>query len=94
MGGRATMYDAYRLADDYSLGRLPRLVREATSLVWRAAPRELATAIGVQVLSAAGVVVQLLVGRAVLESILSADRLDRDVWSCPGWSPCWSSPPW
>lgn len=81
MGGRATMYDAYRLADDHSLGRLPSLVREATGLVWRAAPRELATAVGVQVVSAAGVVVQLLVGRAVLESVLAADRLHRDVWS-------------
>ncbi|HET7486888.1 MAG TPA: ABC transporter ATP-binding protein [Acidimicrobiales bacterium] len=81
MGGRFTMYDVDRPADDHSLGRLPGLVGAATSLVWRAARPELSVSVAVQVLSAAGLVVQLLVGRAVLQSILSADRLHRGVWS-------------
>lgn len=47
-------------------------------MVWQAARRELTIAIVLQVVGGLGVVVQVLVGRAVLEAILDADRLDRD----------------
>jgi ATP-binding cassette subfamily B protein len=74
---RATIYDVFRNPEDHSLRRLPGLVRDAFSMVWRSAPRELAWAIALQVVSAVGLVAQLLVGRHVLETILTADQLDR-----------------
>ncbi len=78
IGSRATIYDALRSADDHSLRRLPPLIRDAFVVVWRAASRELSWAIALQVVAGLGVVVQLLVGRHVLETILTADRLDRE----------------
>ena len=72
------MYDTFRSPEDRSLRRLPGLVRDAFAMVWQAARRELTVAIALQVVAGLGVVVQVLVGRAVLETILDADRLDRD----------------
>ena len=78
-GARATIYDALRSPEDHSLRRLPALVRDAFMMVWRSARRELSWAIALQLVSALGVVAQLLVGRHVLETILTADRLDHSV---------------
>jgi ATP-binding cassette subfamily B protein len=50
--------------------QLPSLVLGAVKLVWLAAPRELAMATGLQVLSSAGLAVQVLVGRKLLSAFL------------------------
>jgi ATP-binding cassette, subfamily B, bacterial len=55
------------------LRRLPALVGQAFSLVWRAAPRELAIAAVLQVLAGLSLVAQLLVMRRILETILDAE---------------------
>ena len=73
MRSRASVYDVYRDPEDHSLRRLPGLVRHAFVLVWQAARRELKLTLALQVLSGVGVVVQVLVGRHVLEAILAAD---------------------
>ena len=72
---RAAIDDVWRDADR-SLRRLPAVVVGAVRLVHRAAPRELAVSFGLQVVTGAGVAVQLLVGRHLLADILRADRLD------------------
>ncbi len=73
---RVTIDDVFREAGDHALRRLPRVLAGALRLVRRAAPRELAVSSGLQVVLGAGVAVQLLVGRNVLETILRADRLN------------------
>lgn len=56
------------------LRRLPRLVGGALRLVWQAAPREITWSALLQVAGGAGVAVQLLAGRRVLQGVLeSAD---------------------
>ena len=55
------------------LGRLPRLVAQATALAWRAGPRQLAAATALQLVAGAGVAAQLLVGRRLLAGILDRD---------------------
>ena len=53
------------------LRRVPRLVRVACRLVWRAAPREFLFLAVVQLLGGIGVAAQLLVGRKVLAEVLA-----------------------
>jgi ATP-binding cassette, subfamily B, bacterial len=55
------------------LRRLPALVGQAFTLVWRAAPRELGLAGVLQVLAGLSLVAQLLVMRRILETILDAE---------------------
>ena len=55
------------------LRRLPALVGQAFSLVWRAARRELTVAAVLQILAGLSLVAQLLVMRRVLETILAAE---------------------
>jgi ATP-binding cassette, subfamily B, bacterial len=74
---RASIDDVWRRAEDHSLRRLPRVAGGALRLVRRAAPRELALSFVLQVVTGAGVAVQLLLGRSLLETILRADRLDQ-----------------
>jgi ATP-binding cassette subfamily B protein len=52
---------------------LPRLLAASIRLVWEAGRRELALTAALQLLAAAGTGVQLLVGKAVLQSVLGAD---------------------
>ncbi|MEO8692740.1 MAG: ABC transporter ATP-binding protein [Acidimicrobiales bacterium] len=54
------------------LRRVPRLIRVAFSLVWRAAPREFVFLAAVQLLAGVGIAVQLLAGRRVLSEVLAS----------------------
>ena len=54
------------------LRRVPRLVRVAFRLVWRAAPREFVFLAAVQFISGVGVALQLLAGRKVLAEVLAS----------------------
>ncbi len=56
------------------LRRLPRMMRVAFTLVWRAAPREFVFLAAVQVITGVGVALQLLVGREVLSAVLASDE--------------------
>ena len=56
--------------------QLVRLVRDALALVWRAAPREFALAGSLQVLAGLGAAAQLLLAKAVLDSLLAAESGD------------------
>lgn len=76
MTAAANTYDSRRKPEGRSVRRLSRLVGEAFVLVWRSGSRELQLAIALQAIWAVGVVVQLLVGRQVLEALINADRLD------------------
>ncbi len=51
--------------------RLPWLLTECFRVVWRAAPRELAIIIGLQVIQGAGLAAQLLIVRNVLQVLIS-----------------------
>ena len=73
---RAGIDEVFRTPQDRGLRRLPTIARGALRLVRQAAPRELAGAIVLQLVTGVGVTVQLLLGRRVLETILAADRLD------------------
>jgi ATP-binding cassette, subfamily B, bacterial len=55
------------------LGRLPRLLAQATALAWRAAPRQLAAGTALQLVAGAGVAAQVLIGRRLLAGILDGD---------------------
>jgi ATP-binding cassette, subfamily B, bacterial len=57
---------------------LVRLIRDALALVWRAAPREFALAGSLQVLAGLGAAAQLLLAKAVLDSLLAAETGDGD----------------
>jgi ATP-binding cassette subfamily B protein len=72
---RATIDDVWRKADDHSLKRLPGVLAGALRLVREAAPRELTVSFALQLVTGAGVAVQLLLGRSLLADILQADRL-------------------
>ena len=54
------------------LRRVPRLIRVAFRLVWRAAPREFTFLAVVQFISGVGVALQLLAGRKVLAEVLAS----------------------
>ncbi|MGH8883782.1 MAG: ABC transporter ATP-binding protein [Egibacteraceae bacterium] len=54
------------------LRKLPRLAARSIALVWRAAPHEFAVSALLQCVAGVGVAAQLLVGRRVLEGVLSA----------------------
>ena len=76
---RASIDDVWRKAEDHALRRLPRVAGGALTLVRQAAPRELALAFGLQLLTGSGVALQLLLGRRLLDAILRADRLGLDL---------------
>ena len=57
------------------LRRFPRLVAQAMALVWAAAPRQLLTAGGLQVLAGLSLAAQLLVLRRVMSRIVGNDAL-------------------
>jgi ATP-binding cassette subfamily B protein len=68
-----TIYDV-RGFDDRSRRELPRVIAGALRLMWAAGPRELATAVGIELASAAGLAVAVLLGRDVLDGLVQADR--------------------
>jgi ATP-binding cassette subfamily B protein len=65
---------------DRSRRELPRVIGGALRLMWAAGPRELATAVSIELLSAVGLAGAVLLGRDVLEGLLQADQTDA------GWS--------
>ena len=73
---RAPIDDVWRKAEDHSIRRLPGVLAGALRLVRKAAPRELTLSFALQVGTGAGVAVQLLLGRRLLDDILQADRLE------------------
>ncbi len=70
-----TFDDALRTSEKRDLRRLPSLVRAAFGLVWRAAPRQLLLAGGLQLLAGLSLAAQLLVLRRVLARITTAEQL-------------------
>jgi len=70
----ASVYDRVRPpVASRRLGALPRLLRDAFAVVWRAAPRELALSAALQLVAGVGAASLLLVGREVLSRVLAAD---------------------
>jgi ATP-binding cassette subfamily B protein len=53
---------------------LPRVIAGALRLMWSAGPRELATAVSVEIASAVALGVAVLLGRDVLDGLLAADQ--------------------
>ena len=70
--GRLNVDDVLRPTADRRLRRLPRLVTRAVRLAWRAAPRQLLIATGLQLAAGVGLAAQLLVGRQLLTELLDA----------------------
>lgn len=67
---RLNVDDVLRPTADRRLRRLPRLVTRAVQLAWRAAPRQLLIATGLQLAAGLGLAAQLLVGRQLLSELL------------------------
>jgi hypothetical protein len=67
-----TIYQLNQPADR-SRRELPRVIAGALKLMWAAGPRELATVAGVELVSAVGLAVAVLLGRDVLEALVQAD---------------------
>jgi ATP-binding cassette subfamily B protein len=59
---------------DRSRRELPRVIAGALKLMWAAGPRELATVAGVELVSAVGLAVAVLLGRDVLEALVQAEQ--------------------
>jgi ATP-binding cassette subfamily B protein len=59
---------------DRSRRELPRVIGGALKLMWAAGPRELATVAGVELVSAIGLAVAVLLGRDVLEALVQAEQ--------------------
>jgi len=55
-----------------SLRLLPRIVRDAFSLVWQASPRALVVSIGLKLVNGLALGVALLLGRNLVASVLAA----------------------
>ena len=62
------------LVTDRSLRKLPQLVHEAIRMTWAAGPRLFVLMGLLQVFVAVGVVVQLVIGKQILDELLSSDR--------------------
>ncbi|HEX2574883.1 MAG TPA: ABC transporter ATP-binding protein [Aquihabitans sp.] len=74
-GGSSSIYDVLRPGPrSRGLSQLRDAVRSAISLVWAAASRLLVLALAIQVATSVLLVVQVFLGRAVLERLLAADR--------------------
>jgi ATP-binding cassette subfamily B protein len=68
-----TIYQLNQPADR-SRRELPRVIAGALKLMWAAGPRELATVAGVELVSAVGLAVAVLLGRDVLEALVQAEQ--------------------
>jgi ATP-binding cassette subfamily B protein len=71
--GANSVYDTIRSPEGpVSLRRLPTQVRRSAALVWTAARSELLLCVGLEVLTGIGVAVQLLIGRSILDVVVSS----------------------
>ena len=70
-----TFDEAIRTSEKRDVRRLPALVTAAFRLVWRAAPRELLLAGGLQLLAGLSLAAQLLVLRRVLDRVSTGDEV-------------------
>ncbi len=69
-----TIYEVNSPGQGRSARDLPRLVAAGVGITWRAGRRELITMAVLEVLSGVGVAVEVLVGRRVLEAVLSTQH--------------------
>ena len=69
-----TIYEMNSPGRGRSARELPRLVAAGVGITWRAGRRELITMAVLEVLSGVGVAVEVLVGRRVLEAVLSTQH--------------------
>jgi ATP-binding cassette subfamily B protein len=69
-----TIYEMNSPGKGRSARELPRLVAAGVGITWRAGRRELITMAVLEVLSGIGVAVEVLVGRRVLEAVLSTQH--------------------
>lgn len=77
MSSRPSRFDVDELMKPVAhkrLRRLPQLISRAVVLTWRAAPRDFTISAALQLTAGVGIALQLLVGRRVLEGILSSGR--------------------
>lgn len=72
--GGPTIFELNAHAERRSRREIPRLVAAALAITWRAGRRELITIAFLEVLSGVGVGVEVLVGRRVLEAVLTAQH--------------------
>jgi ATP-binding cassette subfamily B protein len=70
-----TIYEMNSPGQGRSARDLPRLVAVGVGITWRAGRRELITMAVLEVLSGFGVAVEVLVGRRVLEAVLSTQQI-------------------
>jgi ATP-binding cassette subfamily B protein len=73
-GSQPSEYDTIFLPRSRRLLQLPRVVAKSLQLVWAAGRRELVVTTLLQLLQGAGVAVQLLFGKRVLDQVLSTER--------------------
>lgn len=82
-----TIYDLQSREDArIDIRRIPDLVRRASRLVLAAGRREFIASTSLQVVSAAAIGVQLLVGRGALQELLEADRLGTGLGAVTPWA--------
>lgn len=82
-----TIYDLHSREDaKIDLRRMPNLLRRATRLVVAAGKREFIVSTSLQVLVAASIGAQLVVGRGALQALLEADRLGRGLQTVTPWA--------
>lgn len=82
-----TIYDLQSREDaKIDIRRLPDLVRRASRLVLTAGKREFIVSTALQVVSAAAIGVQLLVGRGALQELLEADRFGTGLGAMAPWA--------
>jgi ATP-binding cassette, subfamily B, bacterial len=72
--GGPTIFELNAHGESRSRREIPRLVAAALAITWRAGRRELITIAVLEVLSGVGVGVEVLVGRRVLEAVLTAQH--------------------
>jgi ATP-binding cassette subfamily B protein len=69
-----TIFELNAQGEGRSPREIPRLVAAALAITWRAGRRELITMAALELLSGIGVAVEVLVGRRVLEAVLTAQH--------------------
>ncbi len=72
--GEPTIFDLNARGQRGSPRDIPRLARAAVAITWRAGRRELLCIAALEVLSGTGVAAEVVVGRHVLESVLTAQQ--------------------
>jgi ATP-binding cassette subfamily B protein len=72
--GKPTIFDLNARGERRSPRDIPRLAGAAVAITWRAGRRELLTIAALEALSGIGVAAEVVVGRHVLEAVLTAQR--------------------